>query len=266
MAESGVTQLAKEWRAAGLASGDAVLVHSSLRRTLHRMSAAGRPITAADVLDSFLEAIGSKGTLLLPLFNFDFTKGTRFDMRTTPSQMGALTDAGRRHPKAVRTGHPIYSFAAIGAEAERFRGLENFSGYGSDSPFAILHSLAGRIAILDLPDVHSMTFYHYVEECAEVPYRFHKRFSGEYVDAAGSLSTRTFGLFVRRTDKGVVTDVDPMGELLWERGLYRGFRPGEGIGLRVIDATALYDATTAVIRDGKAAGLLYHIESQQGFG
>lgn len=58
------------------------------------------------------------GTLLFPSFNFEFTESVPFDIKTTPSHMGALTEAARMHSQAIRTGHPIYSFAAIGAAAE----------------------------------------------------------------------------------------------------------------------------------------------------
>lgn len=264
MTDDAIAALARQWRAAGVCEGDMLLVHSSLSRTIRVLVKAGRPIASAqdDVLASFLEAIGPDGTLLLPLFNFEFTKGVPFDLRSTPSRMGALTEAGRLHPSAVRTGHPIYSFAAIGREAERFRGVENFSGYGADSPFAMLRAAGGRIAVLDLPDQYSMTTYHYVEESHAVPYRFHKRFEGPYVDWDGTVATRTFGLFVRDIDRGVTTHVDPMGELLWQRGLYHGDRPGMGGGLRTIEAAAFYDAVSDVIQDGRAEGLLYRIEGK----
>lgn len=262
MTDNPISALARQWQAAGVCRGDMLLVHSSLSRTMRALLKAGRPAATVqdDVLASFLEAIGPEGTLLLPLFNFDFTKGVPFDLRATPSRMGALTEAGRLHPAAVRTGHPIYSFAAIGREAERFRGLENFSGYGPDSPFAMLRAAGGRIAVLDLPDQHSMTTYHYIEESHDVPYRFHKRFEGTCVGWDGNSATRTFGLFVRDIDAGVMTHVDPMGELLWQRGLYRGNRPREGAGLRTIEADTLYDAVSEIIRDGRAQGLLYRIE------
>lgn len=54
------------------------------------------------ILDSFLHTLGENGTLLLPLFNFDFCGGAPFVIRTTPSHMGALTEAGRVRLGAVR--------------------------------------------------------------------------------------------------------------------------------------------------------------------
>jgi aminoglycoside 3-N-acetyltransferase len=250
-------QLAADWREAGVAQGDTLLVHSSLRRTLRRVARIGGNPDPKVIIRSFLLALGESGTLLLPLFNFDFAKGVAFDVRTTPSQMGAFTEAGRLWPGAIRTGHPIYSFAVIGKNVEMFRGLENFSGYGQDSPFGILHRLDGKIGVIDLPDQESVTFYHYVEESLNAPYRYHKTFTGSYTSSDGVESTRTFGLFVRKIEEGVTTHVDPMGEILWQKGLYSGNRPKEGCGLRVISARKMFEEVAVVLEEGRAKGLLY---------
>ena len=122
---------------------------------------------------------------MLPLFNFDFPTTKVFDIRHTPSQMGALTEVARKRPDVVRTGHPIYSFAIFGKEKNKFNGLVNESGYGENSPFGILHKIDGKIASLDLEDQNSMTFYHYIEESMNVSYRYFKNFSGTYIDSCG---------------------------------------------------------------------------------
>lgn len=247
-------KLANNWGKCGIEPGDTLLIHTSLRRTL-----ANYDTTPEIVLESFLDLLGEKGTLLLPLFNFDFTKGVPFDIRTTPSQMGALTEAGRLYPGAVRSGHPIYSFAIIGAKAQFFN-VNNISGYGPDSPFAILREVDGKIAVIDLPDQHSMTFYHHIEEMHNVPYRYHKEFTGKYTNAQGKSSEKTYSLFVRDIEKGVLTDVNPMGEVLWEKGLYTGDRPKKETGCRVISAKKMYDEVSKVIQSGRAQELLYSIE------
>jgi aminoglycoside 3-N-acetyltransferase len=224
------------------------------------MKTAGFSVGMESILESLLRAVGPEGTLLFPLFNFDFANGLPFDMRSTLSRMGALTEVARKRPGAVRTGHPIYSFAVLGAKRALFDGLVNFSGYGTDSPFGILHREGGKIGILDLPDQDSMTFYHYVEEAHSAPYRYHKRFTGAYTDANGETSDRTFGLFVRDIARGVLTDVNPMGERLWQKGLYEGFRPGVESGLRVIEASNFYVEVSGVIISGQAEGLLFSYE------
>jgi len=252
--------LAKEWHDAGVMEGDLLLVHSSIKRTITRYADQGIFLSPNDILTSFLIAVGESGTLLLPLFNFDFTTGVPFDISKSASQMGALTEAGRKHPLSVRTGHPIYSFAVIGCEAGNFKNVDNYSGYGSDSPFALLREMNGKIAVLDLPDQNSMTFYHHVEEMHNVSYRYHKEFTGYYTNSNGETELRTYGLFVRNLEKGVLTHVNPAGELMWAEGLYKGNRPKKGSGLRTIKANLMFDFVSNIIASEKAEGLLYRRE------
>ena len=150
--------------------------------------------------------------------------GETFDLRNTPSKMGALSEFARNHPEAVRTGHPFYSFVTIGKNAHLFENLDNRSGYGLDSPFGVLMSLKGKIGVLGLDDQSSMTFYHFVEEQMQVKYRYFKEFTGEYINLKGEKSVKTYSLYVRDLEKNVITRVNPMGERLWQLSLYRGSR------------------------------------------
>jgi len=68
---------------------------------------------------------------------------------------------------------------------------------------------------------------------------------------------KTRGLFVRDLEQGVTTQVSPMEEILWDKGIYTGCRPYEGNGMRVVKARAMFDAVSEVILQGKAEGLLY---------
>ena len=252
-----VTALAAQWRTCGIRPGDMVLLHSRARPALKRHFTDDFCGGVHKILESFKLAAGPDGTLLLPLFNNGFAHGEAFDIRSTPSRMGAITEAARLSPGVVRTGHPLYSFAAIGAKAHLFAGVTNTGGFGPDSPFATLLANHGKIAVLDLPDQNSMTFYHFVEECVGADYRYHKTFTGRYTDAAGVASDRTFSLYVRDLDRGVVTSVGRMEDLLWSEGHYSGCKPGEGCGLRVIAAERLYERTSRVIKEGLASEYLY---------
>lgn len=249
--------LSKQWRLSGVESGDTLLLHCNIRRTVTQAKRAGVRLDANDVLESFLSALGPNGTLILPLFNFDFPNSKIFDIRETPSQMGALTEVARLSGRGVRTGHPVYSFLAIGKLEAYFADLNNISAYGGDSPFAILHTLGGKIAVLDLEDRKSMTSYHYVEECHLVDYRYSKSFNGSYIDSAGRESTRSYTIYVRNIHKGVLTHVNPTGELLWKEGLYCGSKPLMGSGLRTIKMADFYDYISGIIKSNRAEGLLF---------
>lgn len=250
------------WRDAGIVEGDTLLLHSSMRRTMGRLRELDHTIGVGEALEGLVYAMGCSGTLLLPLFNFDFADGAPFDIRTTPSQMGGLSEAARVRPGTVRTGHPIYSFAVIGHHAALFSGVDNRSGYGPESPFAMLRQLGGSVASLDLEDQHSMTFYHHVEEMLNVPYRCFKTFSGRYTNSEGFSSVREYELFVRRLDLGVKTDVNRAGEAMWTEGLYSGDRPLEGSGLRRLDAAAMFEFVRDIIVNGRAEGMLYSVDSK----
>lgn len=254
-----ILQLAKEWKKSGIKTGDMVLVHSRASRILRTLKKSGVDIDPKDIVESFVQAVGKTGTVLFPTFNFEFNNGVPFDIDITPSHMGAITEAARKLEGAIRTGHPVYSFAVIGRNANIFQGVENYSGYGKDSPFAILHRNRGKIAILDLPDQHSMTFYHYVEESLQVSYRFLKKFTGRYKGVSRKEEIREFAIYVRNIEQGVLTYVNPMGEILWDQGLYTGNKPLEGNGLRVADAEKVFNAVAHVIRSGKAQDTLYKI-------
>jgi aminoglycoside 3-N-acetyltransferase len=254
--------LLDRWRFSGIKSGDTLLLHSNIRRTLTECRRNGFICTPIDILESFLDLLGPKGTLLLPLFNFDFTRGYKFDIRNTVSHMGVLTEVGRQYPGAVRTGHPIYSFAAIGYNSYQFQGVDNESGYSEDSPFQILRKLNGKIASLDLDDQDSMTFYHHVEELKQVDYRYFKSFKGDYVDENGSVTEKIYKLYVRDIERGILTNVNPAGEALWAAGLYKGDRPKVNSGLRAINSPEMFKFVEEIIDNGKALDMLYSIDNK----
>ena len=255
-----IEPLCDRWKRSGFNRGDTILIHSNITRTIiEYRRQSGIKISANDVLESFIDAVGPSGTLIFPLFNFDFTKNGVFDIQSTPSQMGLLTELVRKHPSTVRTGHPVYSFGVLGSSSSNFSGVNNKSAYANDSPFGILRQIDGKIAVLDLPDSKSMTFYHHVEEIERVDFRYFKEFRGSYTDKNGITSERTYSIFVRDLDRKVVSNADPAGELLWEAGLFRGSRPHKDTGLRVISARSMFKFVKQIINDGHAEGLLYEI-------
>ena len=247
------------WEGSGLQRGDVVLLHSSMLRTLTFLKIQKVKPSPRLVIDSIIDQIGSEGTILFPLFNFDFPQTKYFSMLTTPSQMGAVTEFARLNYDGFRTGHPIYSFYVIGSDSAEFKQINNRSGYGPDSPFAKLLEMDGKIASVDLDDQNSMTMYHFVEEKLKVNYRYFKTFNGNYENQKGIVSSENYLLFVRDLEKGVLTDVNRMGEILWREGLYMGNRPGVGNGLRVIKAENLVSRTSKEIISGRAIQTLYSV-------
>ncbi len=257
MSISMLNRLSDRWSSSGIERGDTILLHSDIRRLLYDFKSNGIKLDLKLIIDSFLNCIGKKGTLIIPLFNFGFTKGETFDINSTPSKMGVLTEFFRKNYNIIRTGHPIYSFGVVGSKNNKFLDLDNYSGYGEDSPFGVLKDVKGKIAILDLDDQHSMTFYHYIEEINNVKYRYFKKFSGNYIDKNQQKIKKTYSLFVRKIDQGVKTFVNPAGELLWKEGLYKGDKPRVNTGLRTIKSNELFEFISDIIKSGRAENILY---------
>lgn len=254
-----VKDLTSRWQERGVTDGDVLLLHSSVSRTMKMITERVPTFSLHHLLQSFVTAVGQSGTLLLPLFNFDFAVGRTFSYLSTPSQMGALTEVARGDARFARTQHPLYSFAVTGRHAEEFIRLTNQGALSDDGPFGLLRRLNGTIGVLDLEDQDSMTIYHHIEEVVGVDYRYHKWFESQYVDARGVTETRRYSLFVWDEKRRVRTDVNRAGELLWQRGRYLGDRPGVDAGFRTIKAQVMFDEVQDIIVRGKAADYLYSI-------
>jgi aminoglycoside 3-N-acetyltransferase len=152
-------------RRLGVKPGDVLLVHSSFDRF---EGFAGKP---TDVILALQQVVGSTGTVLMPTLPFTGTavdyvaRSVIFDVTSTPSRMGLLTELFRRSPGVLRSVHPTHSVAAWGARAQEIIIDHHLAKTpcGTGSPFIRLLELNGRILFLGT-GIGSMTFFHAVEE------------------------------------------------------------------------------------------------------
>ena len=243
--------LVKGFRDLGVEEGDTLLVHSSYKSF---GDVDGGPQTVIQALEA---ALGPEGTLIMPTFNFDFNKGVPWDVRTTPSKMGVLTELVRQDPRARLVFHPFYSFAILGKYADRLGGLRYKSSYERNSVFGRLRDLDGKIMVIGLSYTNSMTFFHHIEQMEGVEYRFLKQFTGEVTDENGNTYTDTFEMLVRDIDKGVITEVDPMGFLMEEKGIIKVRKIGEA-DVKLMKANEVYEFSAREMR--RDPHLLYYIK------
>jgi aminoglycoside 3-N-acetyltransferase len=248
-------QLVDGFRRLGVMEGDTLLVHSSYKSF---GEVDGGPATVNRALEAAL-GTDKDGTLIMPTFNFDFNKGEAWDVRTTPSKMGVLTELVRKDPRAKRVFHPFYSFAILGKHAEMLGSLRYKSAYERDSVFGKLRDLDGKIMVIGLSYNNSMTFFHHIEQMEGVDYRFLKQFTGQVTDENGNTYTDTFEMLVRDIDKGVLTMVDPMGALMEEQGVIKSAKIGEA-DVKLMKANEVYTFTAREMR--RDPFLLYQIEKK----
>jgi aminoglycoside 3-N-acetyltransferase len=154
-------RLVDELKALGLAPGDRVFVHSSLR-AVGQLAGGPEMVTKA-----LLSVVGASGLVAAPTFTYD---NRTFDPLLTPGRTGALAEALRASPGAVRSLHPFYSIAAVGAgAAELCVGHHLVAGTAPGSPLDRLAAGDGKVLLLGTSHTSNTTI-HVGEFQAEVGY------------------------------------------------------------------------------------------------
>ncbi|CUU69277.1 AAC(3) family N-acetyltransferase [Campylobacter hyointestinalis] len=194
----------------GIKSGDAVCVHTEL-------FTLGKPLLPKDeflrvLLECFYEVIGKNGTLIMPTFTYSFCKNKIYDKLNSRSTMGVLTEFFRHQNGVVRTNDPIFSFAINGANKDAFLS-DTKSCFGKNSVYDVLKKMEGKIVLLGTQKL-GYTFTHYIEEQAEVSYRYFKEFSGKIADENGKISSKSILYFVRDIEKRSILAVEKQVSIL----------------------------------------------------
>lgn len=210
----------------GLHAGDRVLVHSSLRAVR---------LDADELIDELLAAVAPQGLVVMPTFTYD---NATFGL-DTPGRTGALTELFRRRPEAVRSLHPTYSMAAIGAGAAALlEGHERVGATAIDSPLDRLAASGGLVLLLGVGHT-SNTTAHVGEFRADAPYLdipFDPAWPTHGYDRFPGCS-RAFGALERP---------------LRERGAIRDGQVG-GALTQLVPGSAVIDETVALVSDDPAA-------------
>lgn len=191
-----------------IGTGDILYVASDIKTFLfylaaehHVKSKSEREKALHALTDAFQEVVTERGTLLFPVFSWDWCRGNGFDCRQTKGETGTLSNwilANRND--FVRTRHPIYSFMVWGRDAEYLKAMDNQDAWSRTSPFYYLHKHGAKELLLHIEAYQGLTFGHYVEQEAGVPYRHPKFFFGDYTDENGSTETRMYSMYVRDMD------------------------------------------------------------------
>jgi aminoglycoside N3'-acetyltransferase len=173
--------LVRDLRAVGIATGDVVMVHASLR--------AIGPVDggAAGVVAALDDAVGPEGTLLMTLGARDdhgwvnerpederaaLLAGTEpFDALVAPADpdIGVLAEVFRTLPGTLVSDHPEGRFGARGRDAATLTdGVPWDDYYGPGSPLERFVGLGGKVLRLGA-DPDTVTLLHWAEYLAPVP-------------------------------------------------------------------------------------------------
>ena len=235
-------ELASCLDALGVAKGDCLFVHSSLRSLGKFVSRRGGD-GPESLFNAFVEMVGGSGTLVVPTFNFGFCQGRPFDLQNTPSEkMGAFSEFVRRHPSAHRSRHPFQSVSAFGSYATEIADAEGRSAFSPGSAFDTMLKRECKILFFGVDFVE--TFAHVAEERANVPYRFWKTFTGDFIDRGKSnrISVEFFARNLNLIPEPRV-DNDKLGRALREKKIIASASLGTG-HVAICNARDLVDELT----------------------
>jgi len=127
MIETSFDSLDELWEALNVPRGSVVLCHSYL-------PSLGKLVPNHSIIvDTLMERLGPKGTLVVPTFTYSYFNNQVYDVENSPSTVGALGDIVRNSPGAVRSLDPNFSMAATGFDAENLMRRENPQSLGPGS-------------------------------------------------------------------------------------------------------------------------------------
>lgn len=209
---------------------------------------------ADKLIDSFLEVLGERGTLCIPVFNFDFTNCGFYDYRKSKGTTGVLGNYALYHKGFQRTKHPVHSFAVAGYRKDEYCNLENSNSFGSDSIFQRFYEQNAIQIILGTDYQRAMTFVHYVEMMEKVPYRYRKVFKGKYVDARGTENEKQIDYYVRDLQINPIEKFNRIGEILEDKKYSTRYIVNGGIVYK-IDLHKSYDVIARDIHENNCKNL-----------
>ncbi|MEO0530474.1 MAG: AAC(3) family N-acetyltransferase [Planctomycetota bacterium] len=174
-----LTTLTSDLRSLGVVEGQTLIVHTALSRLGW---VAGGPIT---LIHALRKAIGSSGTLVMPTHSAGLSDPATwqnppvpeawwqqvreelpaFDPCETPTrEMGVVAEAFRSLPGALRSNHPIGSFAAQGPNASVFTAEHPREDiFGDGSPLGRLYDLDASLLLLGVGHANNTSLH--LAEC-----------------------------------------------------------------------------------------------------
>lgn len=155
------------FKKANILPGDTVLVHSALRS--FGIVEGG----ALSVAKALKESVGSNGTIVAPAFCFshELHENPIIDPVNDPSEMGAISEAIRKLPGAMRSAAYRHGFSAVGINADKIINVDpTLTVFDMRSSFGKMVGLNTKIVLLGVTYKNNTT-HHFIEYLLQVPYR-----------------------------------------------------------------------------------------------
>ena len=172
-------------------------------------------------------------------------KQPRFDVRLSPSNVGALAEYFRLRPGTQRSMHPTHSICAVGRKASlllRDHVLDR-TPVGAHSPLHLLPHHHGQILMLGC-GLRPNTSLHGVEELVEPPYLFNGEMTYRLVNLDGKAVNKRYR---DHNFYGYAQSYERVAQIMTEPALRTGRVLGANVQL--LEAAALWKSAEAKLRE-----------------
>jgi aminoglycoside 3-N-acetyltransferase len=225
---------------AGLRLGDTVMVQSSLLHIGPVEGVATRTGLAEFYYRTLRDIVGAEGSILVHTpFEAYGRYNEPFDILTSPSTGGLLSEYVLTLPDVVRSSHPIVSVAGVGPRAKYICGGNHVSGFGWDSPWGRMLRDDIRFVCLGLGLSKGLSFLHHIEAMYGVPYQYTKLYTAQ-VYRGGKPVPGPFTLSVRYLDFGIQYNYAGFERRMLQTGNAYEARFERGLLLQATTASAAF--------------------------
>ena len=159
---------------------DKIFLHSNIAGLLQYTN-SNKENGCKIFLDFLKKYIGDKGVIIVPTYNYQFTKQKNFNVKSSPSEVGFFSNYLLKKNWKKRSLDPVFSHIIFGQLIEYNNKRINTEAFGEDSIFNILKKNNFKI-ICFCCSTDRITFIHYIEYLLKVPYRYIKKFKGHVVN------------------------------------------------------------------------------------
>jgi aminoglycoside 3-N-acetyltransferase len=228
--------LLSQLRDLGVRRGDALVVHSSFKSLGIK--------DPEEIIVALQEALGDRGTLLMPALSYAQVPPERHDTRLTPSCVGFLTEYFRGRPGTRRSLHPTHSVCAAGHDVGGWLDghAVDTTPCGPHSPFRLLRERGGRILMLGC-GLSPNTTMHAVEELVRPAYLFGKPLAYTIIGVDRKPVTK---VYTPHGFEGVTQRYERIEKLMKRGSLCKG--PVGKATAHLVDAAALFEAALAAMK------------------
>lgn len=248
-----VERLVNDLKACGLKEGDDVLVHTSLSKIGY---VENGPQT---VVSALTKVVGNRGNILMPTspnagLQLEYIRSLEaFDVKNSPSALGAITEYFRKLPNVKRSAHPTEPVACLGPDADFYTDghLGELTPYTERSPFARISERGGKILYIGVTFDNAGTNLHTLEDAVDFKYPvyFNEVFDVKLILENGEQTT--VQTKVHNPEQSAKRKCDGLIPLYKEKEVLREAKVGEARTL-VVDAKRLLEV---MIEEYKTRGV-----------